>query len=217
MDVLTAGWLGSGSPSTSTLAAPWDGRCARCGTETTLTPTARAVSKSFTAFDRWCEVGGPGLCSVCAWGYATPRLRQLPHEVHREPTSLNQLTIAEAATHLAHGPIRAGVALVVPLRPGRKHLLPAAGWGRVTIDDAQLTWTHREATLLQHVLELRQSGFGSRMLREPAPSFAVLRRQPVHRWSAVLDLWERLSSWRSPNNPWLDLALHVTTTSEESP
>jgi hypothetical protein len=36
----------------------------------------------------------------------------------------------------------------VPLRPGRKHLLPTATWGHVTVDDAQLPWSTTDTARL---------------------------------------------------------------------
>lgn len=215
MDVLTAAWTGSGAPSAIAPGLGRQGRCARCGQTATLTPTTAAVSKTFTGYDGWRDVTGRGLCLVCSWGYTTPSLRLLPHKVTREPASLTQLSAAQAATWLLNGALTPGDALVVPLRPGRKHLMPSASWGRVTVDDAPLTWTTTDAELLHEILMLRRCGFGSRMLREPAPPFAVLSLLPAHRWSTVLQAWRRLTVWRSPDNPWLDLALHVTTTPEE--
>ena len=216
MDVLTAAWLGSGYQPDAP-ASHRDGSCARCGADAALTPTGTVVSKSFTAFDGWRDVGGRGLCPPCAWGYTAPALRQVPHQVLREPARLIALTVAQVAIRLLLGRLQEGGALVVPLRPGRKHLMPSAGWGRITVDNAELSWTDREASLLGDVLTLRRAGFGTRMVREPAPPYTVLRRRPTATWAALLDAWARLAPWRSPDNPWLNLALHVTTPLKEIP
>lgn len=211
MDVLTAAWLGSGSPTQDSLRQLGQGPCARCGADTLLSPVTAAVSKTFTGFDGWHDVAGRGLCPVCSWGYTTADLRQAAHQVDRAQVSLTRMTSSDVASQLLHGGLATDVALVVPLRLGRKHLLPSARWGRITVDDAQLIWTSRESDLLEDVIQLRQHGFGTRMLREPAPPFSILRRLPTRSWSNVVDAWHRLTTWRSPDNPWLSLALHITT------
>jgi hypothetical protein len=100
------------------------------------------------------------------------------------------------------------VALAVPLRPGRKHVLPAAAWGRVTTGDACLSWTCADAARLAVMARLRRQGFGSRMLAAPAPAFGVLRRLAPDHWPQVTRDWEALRPWRE-RRPWLDLALRL--------
>lgn len=214
MNVLTAAWIGSGSPKLG--ADCGQGTCARCGQEDALVPVATAISKAFTGFDGWRDVTGSGLCPACAWGHSTVALRSSAHAVRRNPPRLAAQTRSQVAEVLLAGALEADVAMVVPLRAGRKHVLPAANWGRVNVDDAQLAWTAQEARLLAMVVELRRAGFGTRMLREPAPPFPALSKLPRHRWGPVLDAWDQLVGWRSPDNPWLALALHVTTLQEAS-
>jgi len=216
MHVLTAAWVGTGSP-----AAPGatSGPCARCGREDDgLVPTRHVISKQFTGFDGWADPSGCGLCAVCAWGYSTASLRSATHLVTRSPASMRQLSRVEVAGLLHSGTLETDLALVVPLRPGRKHILPSAVWGRVNVDDAQLSWTARDAGLLQLIARLRELGFGSRMLTAAAPPFPVMNRLDRSCWAEVLAAWGQLGPWRAPDNPWLTLALHVTTpTSKESP
>ena len=79
----------------------------------------------------------PGLASG-AWGYRHPPLRATAHLVTRA-TQLQALTPTEVGEHLEL-PLSPDRALIVPLHPGRKHLAPTAVWGRVTIEDAHLSW-----------------------------------------------------------------------------
>lgn len=208
MTVLTSAWVGSGFSFGD--EDPGDERCACCGDRAGSVPVRSAVSKTFTGFDSWVDPVGRQLCACCAWGYSTPELRAGPLLVTRTPAALRQLSRQEAGEVLARGAVGQGECVVIPLRPGRKHLLPGAGWGRVSVDDANLTWTGAHAELLGLVHKLRSMGFGSRMLAEPAPSFRVLSSLPAEQYTTVLRDWEQLAPWRTPDNPWLSLAIHVT-------
>jgi hypothetical protein len=146
---------------------------------------------------------------VCSWGYATAGLRAGAHLITRTPAMVQALTRDQARAALTSA-LAADQALVVPLRPGRKHVLPDAVWGRVSVDDAHLPWGEHDAALLQLVIDLRGKGFGSRMLAEPAPPYPVLQTLPRADWQPVLQAWEQLTPWRVPDSPWLPLALHVT-------
>lgn len=214
MTVTSTAWATAGAPAHGAVTS--HGTCARCGCDGDVVPVRSVVSKVFTAFDDWSNPGGSGLCHTCAWAFSTPNLRSTIHLVGRDPARLSPLTKAEAKSVLLHGELDPGTSLVVPLRPGRKHLLPTATWGRVCVDNAQLLWTATHARLLALVDQLRELGFGSRMLTEPAPPFAVMRTLPQAQWATVLRSWEALAVWRAPDSPWLSLAVHLTTpTSKE--
>lgn len=210
MNVLTAAWTATGAP-VAPHAPGVAGACARCAEVGDLVSVRGVISKTFTGFDDWVDPNGPGVCSACAWGYSTPALRVAPHLIVRDPAAIQELSRVEVGLLLQRGGLEPGLAVVVPLRPGRKHVLPAAEWGRVSIEDAQLPWRDRDAGLLQLVVDLRDRGFGTRMLIEPAPPFQVLQTLPRCQWAQVMRLWNRLAPWRTPDNPWLALALRVTT------
>lgn len=187
------------------------GPCARCAnTSPELTPTRNVVSKSFTGFDGWAHPTGPGLCPPCTWAYRTPSLRQVAHEITTHP-SCRALTRARLRALLAH-PVPPTTALVVPLRPGRKHLLPTAQWGRVTTDDASLIWTTTDATRLEAMAALRTQGFGPRMLLAPIPAWPVLTKLSPRQRLRAQQHWAQLTPWRRAR-PWFDLAIHATTAS----
>lgn len=215
-DVLTTAYAAAGCPVTSHDLA---GTCARCGTESdglTLATGRRVISEQFTAFDGWHNPsGGRGLCQPCTWSLTAPQLRQHPHLVTRSPAAqLRQLTRRELADLLT-APLTPAAALIVPLRPGRKYLLPEATWGHVITDDARLPWTAPDTERLAALQRLRAAGFGSRMLAADAPPWPAFRTVPADRWPQVLADWELLKPWRS-RPPWLDLALHATTTTTRS-
>ncbi len=57
----------------------------------------------------------------------------------------------------------------------------------------------------------------SRMLTAAAPPFQVMRTLTPEQFPQVLDAWSQLEPWRQPGNPWMALAVHVTTpTTKES-
>lgn len=207
MDVLTAAWTAAGQPRSQTPTSTVD-RCARCGLSAELVSTRQVVSKVFTAFDGWADPSGPGLCPPCCWSYAHPDFRLRPHLVSQQP-ALTALGLTQACALLSAGPLDPTCALTIPLRPGRKHLIPASQWGQVTLDDVALPWRHLDAAGLRTVARLRGLGFGTRMLAEPAPAWSILHRHPRDEWLAISADWARLQRWR-PTSPWLSLALHLT-------
>lgn len=210
MDVLTTAWTAAGEPDAVPDADAHTGDCARCGTQSTrLTATRRVVSRVFTGVDGWHNLSGPGLCPPCTWGYRTPELRTTSHVVSTSP-ELRPLAAGQLEVLLST-PTPSYLAVIVPLRPGRKHLLPEASWGRVTVDDAQLPWGLGDTMRLAAMRRLRNLGFGSRMLTEPAPPWHVLRRIPRAHWPAILTDWPALDPWRR-RRPWFDLAAHATKT-----
>jgi hypothetical protein len=213
MDVLTAAWTAAGAPtSPSSIHGP----CARCGRQASLTATRAVVSKVFTSFDIWVHPAGAGVCPSCAWGYRTPDLRSSAHLVTRSPKyALSNLTRPAVLEVLTSGRLNVDTALVVPLKPGRKHLIPDAVWGQITLDDVHLPWTTADTDRLQVVADLRSRGFGTRMLEEPAPPWPILRRQPHADWILVMAAWVQLDPWRTPASPWLALALHITVPFKE--
>ena len=182
------------------------GSCARCGHEDQLKATRAVVSKNFTGFDRWSDVRGRGLCSVCAWGYTAEGLREHPHLVLSSGT-LQRLS--GAALHMLLGrPLNCEQAIIVPLRAGRQHLVPEALWGRVTMDHAALTWTVRDVERLTAVRRLLDAGFGSRMLEEPAPAYGVVRRLERADLEQVLSDWAVVEPWRC-RPLWLGVAVRA--------
>lgn len=229
MDVLTAAYTAT-HPAPVIAAVDPDVAarpCARCAQPTSsATLACKVVSKVFTAYDGWHDCSASGvLCPICTWGYRTPQLRLVPHLVQAgmsSPASANAANPAAAtavprlhaltARHVVDvlaEPLDPRTALVVPLRPGRKHLLPNAGWGKVTVDDAQLSWTAADAHRLHLVRRLREAGFGSRQLAEPAPPYPVLRRTPASSWTQLITDWALLTPWRT-RQIWLDLACAIT-------
>lgn len=209
MHVLECAWHAAGTPVIpGSTTDPVIGSCARCGQRAQLTPTRHVVSKVFTAFDTWVSPSGAGLCPICTWGYTRSELRTHPFLIGQDQTMvrLSRLSLVDLLTA---GPLSGSLAVVIPLRPGRKHLMPDASWGRLTLDDIQLPWSRTAAGRLAATVRLRGYGFGSRMLAQPAPPWSVLHRLPAAEWAAVLDDWSRLDPWR-PHSPWLDVALYAT-------
>lgn len=181
-------------------------QCSRCGTRaTTFTPTREVVSPNFTGFDGWVNPRGPGLCATCTWAYSDPALRQLPHRVDVSRPGARPLSKDEVRQTLSAGPLPTTASLVVPIRPGRKHLLPLAEWGRVTTDHATISWTSNDAELLRIHRCLLKAGFATSDLDAPAPPFATLRQLPRSLWASTIAYWARLDPWR-PDTPWLLLA-----------
>ncbi|MCZ4590315.1 hypothetical protein O4328_43015 [Rhodococcus opacus] len=100
--------------------------CARCGHATTvMTPVGQVISRRFTGYESWTNLAGRRLCAVCVWVYRHRPLRTETHLVTRDPATLR--TANSALLHqVLSTTVAADTAVIVPLRPGRKHLLPDA-------------------------------------------------------------------------------------------
>ncbi|SED97468.1 hypothetical protein [Rhodococcus koreensis] len=183
--------------------------CARCGRATTeMTPVGQVISRRFTGFESWTNLAGRHLCRVCVWVYRNRALRADAHIITRDPATL---TPADPALlhRVLSAPVGADTAVIVPLRPGRKHLLPDACWGRVTVDDAGLKWTAADADRLAVMRRLLGQGFSEVMLRQGTPAYPVLSRLPADEWPRVLDDWCRLGPWRQAG-PWFEVGLRAS-------
>lgn len=176
-----------------------------------MRPTRDVVSATFTGYDGWQRPAGEALCPACTWGYTGAGLRASAHLVEGHPPGLAALTRAGLLALLLAGMVPGDRAVVVPLRPGRKHLLPVARWGMVTLDNTWVRWGAGDAGRLSTMLWLRSLGFGSRQLLSPAPAYPVLARHPAGMVRAVLAAWAALDVWRTGDNPWLALAVHAST------
>lgn len=188
--------------------------CARCaGTTGPSSLVRQVVSRTFTAYDDWRYPAGTHLCAPCSWMYRTRSLRQYAHKVSSRP-SLTVLT-SHALRMLLSRPLLGGFSVVVPLRPGRKHILPHARWGHVAVDDATLPWTASDVAALAAVIRLRRSGFGVRALAESSPPFPPLRDLSPRRWPQIFADWESLDPYRRIA-PWWGLALRASIVSRGS-
>lgn len=203
---MQAAWRASGSPRGSQLAAV--GRCGRCLGVDTLTPTGQVVSENFTGFDSWRGSPRDGLCPACAWGYRTPALRAAAFRVTADPPQLQLLPIEDLAAALARQ-VGAEEAISVPLRAGRKHVLPEARWGQVCVDGTNLPWSSDDVLILAIVLRLRKGGIPGPALRSPAPPWNTMRSLESAGRSELLEDWERLAPWRD-RPAWMDLAVLAT-------
>ena len=209
MDVVTAAWNAAGSPRSPATAA-MSGVCARCATQASaLTHLRAVVSPSFTAYDSWHAPARDGLCPPCAWSYTHRELRTRAHHVQADG-QLTPLTAAQVLSRLQSGPVTIGEAYTVPLRPGRKHLLPETRWASIRIDNATLSWTDADAGRLSTVGDLVGRGFKPTQLAAAAPPWRQL--QPLSRTATleVIDLWHQLDVWRD-SPPWLALSTHIAS------
>ena len=122
-----------------------EGPCARCGAPHGRVPVAGVVSRVFTGTDSWTQPAGHLLCRACAWAYSAPRAREAIRHVFRAPAAVRELTIAQAYGELSRGGLEASASMVVPIRPGRRHLLPHAQWGRIATDHGCFAWSDADA------------------------------------------------------------------------
>ena len=155
---------------------PGADRCARCGVPgEAMTSVGQVVSNRFTGYHGWRSPRSAVLCDPCSWGYRHWPLRTDIHLVRRDQPVLETLTDSGLAAVLS-APVPADVAVIVPARPGRKHLFPDAVWGHVTAADIHLRWgTLPEVQILAAMTRLRAAGFTEQNLRAAAPPFVVLR------------------------------------------
>lgn len=194
------------------VAAPagGDGYCGYCGRERCATvPAHRAVSNRFTAWDDWTRPGG-AVCQVCRWAFSTPVLRSKAMLIESD----GRLVVLDGAglLELLSGPL-GDRALSLPLRPGRKHTLPAARWGLVSVDDALVSWERPERILRWQLETLRTWGFTVSELTEGTPDYrTVSALGPDERVRALAILGD-LAPWRG--TPAWSVAVRASTPSEK--
>lgn len=182
--------------------------CGRCGRrQCVTTPCRQAVSRKFTMFDDWVSPGGD-LCQVCAWGLSGAGLRSTVMAV--ESGLVRDLDGVDLAALLSR-PLSDQTAVVLPLRPGRKHLLPAARWGHVVVDDVAVRWGAGEVVLRAEMAWLRSRDFSVAMIHDGNPDVGLLRRIPTPEIADVLDALDRVRRWR--HSPHWQIAVRASTSS----
>lgn len=187
------------------------GSCARCNAPDRLTPVRSVVSRGFGDLDHWVNPTGDGLCSACTWAFRATELRARPHLIDADPAAVTPLTWGMLAQLLAD-PLPSTRAITVPSRPGRRHVLPNAHWGRVVLDDLALTWTTDDAARLATVAALRAAGMPSAAFAQPAPPWTFAQRLSSSAERAdLLTAWSQLEPWREAR-PWLTVGLLAANT-----
>lgn len=177
--------------------------CGRCGHRPAEIPVAEVVSRNFTGFDGWANPRAHEVCRWCAWAYRAAGGRSVMRVISRDPVGMRILTAGQVYELLQVGGLRAGYAVVVPLQPGRKHLLPVARWGSVTVDDAHLWWGAQDAARLRVAMRLRELGIPAVKLAAAAAPYRSVRRMSTARQAEVLSLWPQLQIWRGGRTPWM--------------
>lgn len=170
-------------------------------------PSRQVISRRFTAYDDWIQPGGE-LCQVCAWGLAGTGLRSSILQI-----SLSQLRELDGSTlaDLLGRPVDENTAVILPLRPGRKHLLPSARWGHVVVDDVAVRWGGAEVVLRAEMAWLRARGLSVSMIYDGNPDAGILRRVPTDELPDVLESLERVRHWR--RSPQWQIAVRASTSS----
>lgn len=187
---------------------PGDESCSRCGRRGCATvPSRQVVSRKFTAYDDWAQPGGE-LCQVCAWGLGGAGLRSSILAI--EPGQIRELDSSTLAELLSH-PVDDRTAVVLPLRPGRKHLVPAARWGHVVVDDVAVRWGGPEVILRAEMAWLRARDFSVAMIHDGNLDAGLLRRIPTDELADILESLERVRRWR--RSPHWQIAVRASTSS----
>lgn len=207
MDPVYAAWTAAGTPRPADIStAP--GHCARCGATGPIVATSRVVTSDFSGFDGWQQPTAGGLCAACTWCYRHASLRMHPHLVHRSPAQLSALTRSQLRDQLRH-PLSPDLALAVPLRAGRKHVLPNAEWGRLTIDDVHVPWVKADAARLDTVERLRRDGVTTTQLAQAAPPYKLIAAASPDDAKGYREAWSQLLPWRQ-RPLWMQLATLAT-------
>lgn len=214
-DVADVAWTAAGRPRVLPATTSSQQPCARCARRQPLVAKQKVVSTTFCGYSDWRCPGGVGLCACCAWIYREASLRTQAHHVLTGPARLRPLTRSQLR-YVLRRPLGADEALVVPQR-GRKHLLPAAQWGMVALDDAQIPWGVHDPVLLGIVVDMRRRGVGEQAFFCPTPPWALLRGQGHDQRDQLLTRWAQIDTWRRNRRLWLELALIATRTNRQPP
>lgn len=207
MDPVAVAWSASACPGSDD--AGEIGRCARCLTTAALTPVAAVVSNKFTGITDWSDPRGSGLCPACTWAYRTTTLRRQMLLVDRTHSQLTELEPAQLYALLSTPePLGAHLAASLPLA-GRKHVLPAAQWGRICVDGTTIPWSAQDAGRLVRVAALRSAGVAAARLAEDAPPWSAVRSAAPTDRLLIMEHWQALEPWRR-RRLWLDVAIAVT-------
>lgn len=208
LDPVYAAWLASGSPQEH--AGSRVGSCARCLRHgTNHAPVTAIAGENFTGFTGWLGSPAGGICPACAWAYRNSSLRNAAHLITTQPAGLWLLPVPGLYARLLGGPIAPYEALTVPLRPGRKHVLPEAQWGMVLVDDTAIQWTPVDTHRLQLISNLRDSGATPTQLRAPTPPWTLVKNASPATRSRLMAQWQAIDPW-STRRPWMDVALLAT-------
>ena len=211
--VIELAWLHS--DPTPTDLPQMGGICGRCGKHRPGTvPTSAVLSRSFSSYDGWRARHTNRLCSACAWAYTHPPLRQIPHQVTTAGT-FTPLTGGQLWQALQR-PLPASTALVVPLRPNRRHLIAEAIWGCVTTDAGPLPWSTPHCDLLGLIARLDEFGVSPHQVSRSTAPPATLVKAALHHPEALC-LWEAIEPWRVHRHPWLALAAHARHQANTAP
>lgn len=207
-DVVEASWAASGRPRVLLPSLAAKSCCARCGRYGRVHPAKKVVSSTFCGHSEWSNPDGHGLCGPCSWSYRDRALRTRAHHVLLEPARLRPLSRSQLLYVLSRA-LGPSEALIVP-QQGRKHLLPVARWGMVTLDDTAIPWTIQDAELLEVVATFRKQGVGEQALARSAPPWGLVGRVNPEDKMQTLREWSRLDAWRTGRRLWLDLAVIAT-------
>lgn len=207
MDPVVVAWASCARPQPDGVGAT--GRCARCLNVAALVPVGDVVSNKFTGATEWLDPRGSGLCPACTWGYRTPELRRQVLLVDLASGDLSRITHEQLYALLsAPEPLGAHLAVSLPLA-GRKHVLPAAQWGRVCADGTTIPWSAQDAGRLARLAALRSAGVAAARLAEDAPPWSAVRSATPAGRVEILEHWQALEPWRR-RRLWLDVAIAVT-------
>lgn len=208
-DPVHVAWMTEGCPLPPPGGRRSTGPCARCSAIDELETASRVVSDRFTGWDTWANPSGTGLCPACAWAYREPELRKSSSVVRREPPGIEFVDFT-GLRQVLDAPVPSGVAVVVTLSVGRKHVLPSAVFGRVCVDGLVISWSGEDVERLAAMEALRLAGVSYLALAEPAPPWKVIAATPAAERGRLLTLWALLDPWRQAR-PWFDLGVTATT------
>lgn len=207
MDPVHAAWLASHQQH----SLPSGRDCARCAAASGVVKVRDVVSNKFTAWDSWTDPSQPMLCPACAWAYRTPRLRAEILLVYYRPESApvcRPLDPDHLFQLLVKGSLHARDLVSLPIRAGRRHVLPLARFGQVCVDGTNLSWSHGDARRLQLVAKLReQDRVPWSAFTDPAPPWRAVSRSLDP--TGLMRDWDELRPWRE-SGLWLQVALSAT-------
>lgn len=168
------------------------GICGCCHRSIDVAPKQQILTKTFGSLYLLKPSPDDGkfyLCKACAWTFRTKDYNAGITLIWKDGT-VERNPGHEKMKGLLRKRFPAEAALVVAVG-GRKALTGLAQWGKIITDDGSpFEWTKADAQILSAIYQLREYGFGPKLITEPSPNLAILSQRAPDEITQIYRLWK---------------------------